>query len=187
MRLIIAVTLALLLATQSSARTIAGIEVPENTSLPGYEGSLVLNGAGIRTKMFFKIYLAALYLPTPVAEAKQIVESEAAKRIEMRFIHSEVSKEKMDDGWQDGFSNNTSSAQMSRLADRLDQFKGMFGTMREGDLVWLDYLPGTGTRVTINGVEKGVITGHDFAVALFNVWLGPKPVTDSLKDALLGN
>ena len=187
MRYLISLILASVLSVTGNARTIADVEIPEQTGMPGYEGELMLNGAGVRSKMFFKIYVAALYLPSPVKDVEKIVSGEVPKRVFMNFIYSEVSKKKMDDAWQDGFSNNASSEQMNELAQRLTRFKNMFGTMREGDVVWLDYLPGTGTRVTINGVNKGIIDGQDFSTALFNVWLGQNPVTDSLKDDLLGN
>jgi hypothetical protein len=49
-----------------------------------------------------------------------------------------------------------------------------------------DFIPGTGTRVTINGEEKGVIEGADFYAALLDIWLGDEPADDDLKDAMLG-
>lgn len=186
MRYLFSLILASVLSVTGNARSVADIEIPERTSMPGYEGELVLNGAGVRTKMFFKIYVAALYLPSPVKNAEKIVSSEVPKRVSMSFLYSEVSKKKMDDAWQDGFSGNVPPEQMNALTQRLNRFKDMFGTMKEGDVVWLDYLPETGTRVTINGVDKGVIDGQDFSAALLNVWLGQKPVTDSLKGDLLG-
>jgi len=48
-------------------------------------------------------------------------------------------------------------------------------------------LPGKGTVVTAKGTEKGTIEGKDFADALFAVWLGPNPVQEDLKKALLGS
>jgi hypothetical protein len=61
----------------------------------------------------------------------------------------------------------------------------LFRTLREGDEVWLDHLPGKGTRVSINGQVSGWVPGQDFNAALLSVWLGPEPVTSSLKKALL--
>ena len=57
----------------------------------------------------------------------------------------------------------------------------------EGDEIHLTYEPGKGTRVTARGTDRGTIEGRDFADALFAVWLGPQPVQDDLKKALLGS
>jgi len=55
-----------------------------------------------------------------------------------------------------------------------------------GDIVLLDYVPGKGTAVKINGVEKGIVEGEDFNKALLDIWLGEEPADDGLKDAMLG-
>ena len=50
----------------------------------------------------------------------------------------------------------------------------------------LDYIPDTGTRITVNGEEKLTIPGADFFSALLHIWLGNKPVDGRLRDAMLG-
>ena len=58
--------------------------------------------------------------------------------------------------------------------------------LKAGDVIYLDYIPSTGTQVTFNGEKKPVIEGADFYAALLDVWLGEEPADDDLKDALLG-
>jgi hypothetical protein len=54
-------------------------------------------------------------------------------------------------------------------------------------VITLDYIPESGTRVTLNGEPKGeAIAGDDFYRALLRIWLGENPVDSSLKKALLG-
>ena len=62
----------------------------------------------------------------------------------------------------------------------------MFTTVHAHDEVWLDYIPGHGTVVTIRGEQKGIIEGADFYTALLDIWLGEKPADKSLKKAMLG-
>jgi hypothetical protein len=50
----------------------------------------------------------------------------------------------------------------------------------------LDYVPGTGTTVTVKGAKKGTIAGADFMKALWSVYLGANPPTAKLKSGLLG-
>jgi len=57
---------------------------------------------------------------------------------------------------------------------------------KSGDLILLDYLPGTGTRVTVRGEDKGTIPGEEFNRALLRIWLGNQPADASLKRAMLG-
>jgi len=169
-----------------SAREIAGINLQEQITVAGINSDLKLNGAGIRYKFFFKIYIGALYLSELENNADMILESPGAKRILMHFIYDEVAKSKLESAWLNGFSNNTSKAVFVSLQERLARFSQMFSSMHQGDVVLLDYLPDSGTRVTINNEVKGVIEGEDFNRALLSVWLGEDPVSGGLKQAMLG-
>ena len=79
---------------------------------------------------------------------------------------------------------------MAGLKDRLKQFSDTLlaaGEPKTGTSVVIDWLPESGTRLTINGQVKGKdIAGEDFYRALLKIWLGNKPVQDDLKQALLG-
>lgn len=167
------------------SREIAGVNVAPHASLKGVDSKLALNGAGIRYKFFFKIYVAALYLPVADNNALRILQNLPSSRMVMYITYAEVPYEKLVSGWVDGFKNNTTTGVFSILEPRLEQFNQMFSTLHEGDVVLLDYLQEQGTRVTIKGVEKGVIKGADFNRALLSVWLGDEPVTEELKAALL--
>lgn len=177
--------LVLFLSSTAQSVEVAGVTVPDTTK--HYTGmSLVLNGAGVRKKLFFKIYVAALFLPAKNTEVDNILVHDQLNKITMNFIYSDVSKEKMQAAWREGFKENLSAEAYQKIEERLNQFTAMFGDMRENDKVIFDYLPRTGTYVTINGEFKGIISGHDFNRGLLSVWLGKKPVTQDLKEALLG-
>lgn len=169
-----------------SAREVAGIQLDEIIALPD-QTSLSLNGAGIRSKFFFDIYVGALYVSQPPLKTPQAVLADTqAKRISMHFLYDEVSKKKLNAGWQDGFTLNQDDAQMAKLKERLEQFKTLFITVKKADVIYLDYLPDKGTQVTINNALKGTIPGFDFHQALVKVWLGDEPADWGLKEALLG-
>ncbi len=53
-------------------------------------------------------------------------------------------------------------------------------------MVLIDFLPGSGTRITFNGAVRGTIAGEDFSRALLRIWLGENPADADLKKALLG-
>jgi len=65
----------------------------------------------------------------------------------------------------------------------------IFDSVREvkpGDIITLDYLPASGTRITVNGTGRGTIAGVAFNRALLKIWLGKDPLQDDLKKGMLG-
>ena len=177
----------LLLSLPAQSAVVGDVEIPDEVRLGESEQRLILNGAGVRKKFFISVYVAALYLPQPQRDVKALLQSPPANRVLMHFVYSKVAKPKMDEGWREGFANNLEAPVLAAVTERLERFVALFGDMREGDQVWLDYRPGTGTTVTINGESRATIEGADFNAALLGVWLGEEPVTDELKNALVGD
>jgi len=167
----------------SMAVEVEGVHVPGTAVVAGQ--SLQLNGAGVRTKFFFDIYVGALYLRHPAHEAKEAIEGAGPKRVSMYFLYGEVGQKKLTDGWVEGFEKNQSKAAMDRLRPRLSQFNAMFGNTLKGDVYIFDFLPDGDTTVTLKGREKGRIQGEDFQRALLAVWLGKHPADKDLKKAML--
>jgi hypothetical protein len=183
----IVLLLLLTLSTQVSALELAGMPVAENLQLDKY--ALQLNGAGIRTKFLIKIYIAALYLGEKMHTGEEVLTNTGAKRMSFILLH-EVSGKQVVDGINEAILPNNSEEEMKALESRLYEFEKMFTAVPEikkGEIVNLDYIPGLGTRVTLNGVERGHIEGLDFSRALLKIWVGTKPVKAELKQHVLGN
>jgi hypothetical protein len=176
----------MLVATAAPAREVAGVLVPDTVTLEPGAVRLVLNGAGVRSKFFVKVYAGALYLPAPQTDAAQILRHSGAAAVHMHFLHSEVSREKLVDAWNDGFHANLTDAERAALAGRIEQFNALFRTVRKGDVIRLDYLPATGLRVYIADELRGTIEGADFFQAVLRIWLGDKPADSGLKRGMLG-
>ena len=171
---------------QAQARQLEDVEFEEQLSLTADDSPLKLNGLGIRYKFFFKIYIAALYVEKLTHKADDLINAKGFKRIQMYFLYDEVTKEKLVNGWLEGFQNNLGEQEFQDLESRIEQFNAMFETVNRGDQILLDYLPAKGTRVTIKNKLRGVIEGADFYAALMKIWLGDSPVKQDLKNALLG-
>lgn len=174
----------LLLAVPCTGMELGGVMVQESI-LTDDGAKLQLNGAGIREKFFFDIYVAALYLEQPGTGPQAVIVPEARKRVMMHFLYSKVDREKLVDAWNEGFEDNLSAEKRAPLQQRIDQFNAMFEDAVKGDIILLDYTPGQGTRVVINSTDKGIVPGKDFNDALLSIWLGDEPVTSDLKEALL--
>ena len=165
--------------------SIAGVTLPETYTLNGQP--LVLNGAGIRSKFFFRIYVGALYLEKAADNAAGALAEAGAKSMQMVMLYKEVGAGKIAEGWRSGFEANLPPADLAPLRARLQRFNNMFPTLHKGDHVYLDFVPGQGTRVTINGDVRGHIEGNDFFAALLRVWIGQHSADNELKRGLLGD
>jgi hypothetical protein len=164
--------------------SLAGAAAPVPPTLTVAGKTLRLNGSGIRSRWFFKVYSASLYLETPTHNPDLAITSEQVKQIDLRMLRA-LDRSQIAAAITEGFQKNSGS-QMGSLKSRLDRLNAMIPSVREGDQIALTYVPKKGTVVTAKGTEKGVIEGKDFAIALFAVWLGRSPVQDDLKTALLG-
>lgn len=175
-----------LLSWSASALDLAGIHLADKMQIG--DTVLQLNGGGIRTKFFFKIYVGALYLPQKQTSAEAIIADEHKHRIAMYILH-ELSGEKLFSAFNDAIEANHSAAELAALDAQIQEMKQIFEAVHEvkpGDIIMLDYLPDSGTRITVNGTERGIIAGAAFNRALLKVWLGNNPVQDDLKKGMLG-
>ncbi|MGB9149549.1 MAG: chalcone isomerase family protein [Burkholderiales bacterium] len=181
------VALVFLAATNVSAFEVSGTNVPDKATVEGTE--LTLNGAGMRSKFMFKVYVASLYLAGKKTSAEDVLADAGAKRIQLN-IRRELSAEQLLEALHEGVKANNTAAELAPLEARMKEFDGIMtsvGKASPGNVITLDYIPGTGTRVQLNGQTKGTIAGEDFNRALLKIWIGPEAVQASLKKALLGN
>ncbi len=169
-------------ALPAFAREVAGVTLPDSTTVEGK--TLKLNGMGLRKKVVFKVYVGGLYLENPSKDAATVISSDQIKRMQLSVLRS-LSTKQVTEAIEEGFEKN-SKAQMGALKARLDRLGTMIPDVEKGDQILLTYVPGKGTVVSAKNAEKGVIEGKDFADALFAVWLGPNPVQEDLKKGLLG-
>ena len=173
---------ALLLALPAMAGELVGITLPETTTVN--DTKLVLNGMGLRKKLWVKVYVGAIYVTAKSSDPATLIAADEPKQMVMHFLY-EVDVAKLVEAWKEGFAGN-SADKMAALQQRLDQFCGLWRTMKVGEQAKMTYSPGFGTKLEIGGQEVGLIIGKDFADALFAVWLGGKPPSEDLKKGVLG-
>lgn len=172
-----------LVAPMAQAREVAGVTVPDTVEVEGER--LALNGAGVRSRFFVKVYVGALYLKQPVQDAATAVEQAPPKRVLLHFLYKEVSAEKLVEAWNEGFEKNTLPEVRAALQSRIDRFNALFPTVRKGDTIRVDLLADGATRVAVNDQLRGTVPGADFQQALLRIWLGEKPADGDLKQAML--
>ncbi|NOQ94527.1 MAG: chalcone isomerase [Methylophaga sp.] len=168
----------------TSATELGGITMPD--TLEADEQELVLNGAGIRSKFVFDLYVAGLYLNDKNSDADAIIASKDAMALRLHIISSKITSKKMTKATRKGFDKAT-GGKTDAIATEVDQFLEAFSDkIVEGDVFEFVYQPSQGVVVSKNSVQQDIISSLEFKQALFGIWLSDKPVKDQLKKKLLG-
>lgn len=178
--------LMLCVSMQAGALELKGAKFMDNVEVGGTQ--LVLNGAGIRSAVFWDVYAAGLYLGEKENSAEAVMANEGAKRFEL-YVMKDNDVKHFVDSLRKGITRNYGKEQAAAFNDRLDALGRMFGDLdelEEHDALDFDWVPGEGTHVSLNGKEVGKLDGVDFYRALLSVWIGDKPAKDKLKKELLG-
>jgi hypothetical protein len=169
------------------AAEVAGIRVDERVKLGSSE--LQLNGAGVRTRLIFKVYVGALYLPERKSGAAEALALRGAKRVSMTLLR-DLTARQLTDALEEGIRANSSEAELAALKERIDALVATMneiGSAKEKTVITLDFLPESGTRVTVDGEARGKpVPGEEFYAVLLRIWLGQSPVDAGLKKAMLG-
>jgi len=178
--------LMLCLCANVNAADVAWVKVADSVFLGHHD--LRLNGAGVRSKFFLDLYIAALYLVEKKSSAAEVFADEGEKRMSLHLMR-DISGDHLLNAFNKAITDNHTPAELAGLDASIKQFSAIFTAMNEvkkGDIITLDYLPGRGTQVNVNGELKGTIAGVAFNTALLKIWLGDKPAQDDLKLKLLG-
>jgi hypothetical protein len=164
------------LATEVEGKTFSKLVKVENTSLK-------LVGTGLLRYFGFKAYVGALYI-----EEKNNLDtlfSDTAKRIEIEYMRS-IKGSDFGPATIKSLKKNIDEETYNRLSGRIEHHNSLYEDVQPGDRYALTYVPGKGTELTLNGKPKGVIRGADFAAAIFTIWVGPRPISESFKEQILG-
>jgi len=178
--------LAFAVSLSASGAELAGVKLDDRTRVGGAD--LALNGAGLRKRVFFQVYVIGLYLPQKGATPAAVLEQPGPKRVAIHMLR-DVSADDFTAALADGIRANHPEAEAKALEPRVKELAAIMAELKEakkGMLIALDWT-GTETRFVSQGKPMGKpIAGEDFYRALLRIWIGDKPVQDDLKKSLLG-
>lgn len=186
MKKMVVTFLGLMFAALAGATEIAGIKLEDKMSLSGAD--LVLNGAGIRGNSTMDIYVGALYVTSKQTTLDGVLGINAPRRVQMALL-IDATADQLVPSFVGGLSKNHSKADMDNMKPQVEQLVGIIRDIKEvrsGHALSFDFVPGTGTVISLNGTARGTIAGDVFNHALLKIWLGEQPASDSLKKAMLG-
>lgn len=179
----------LLLAGAAHAQTteIAGVKLDNTLTLGNTK--LQLNGAGIRTRFFVKVYVAGLYLQGKASTPDAVLKMAGPKRMHVVMLR-DIDATLLGNLLIRGVEDNTSQADFFKFAGSFSRLSNIFNERKKlaaGESFDLDYVPGVGTVVSVNGKpDAQPFKEPEFFTALMRIWLGDKPADSDLKRALLG-
>jgi len=167
-----------------SAANIAGVNMPEHMQYAGK--TLVLNGAGVRKKLFMNIYVGGLYLTTKNKDADAIMNADKPMSIRLVITSDLISPTRLKSTTMAGFKT-VMNGDITPLKNEITQLLNAFDKgVSAGDVYELVNVPGSGVHVMRNGQRVETIRSHFFKKTLFGIWLSKKPVHAGLRARMLG-
>lgn len=178
---IVALIAIIFILPQSEAAEIGGIIFDDQYATA--DKVLKIRGSGVlRVMAFVKVYAGALYLPEDCPS--KLALSDVPKRLEVEYFRS-IAGADFGPATHKKISENVDPQTYERVRSRIEYHNSLYQDVQPGDRYALTYIPGKGTELALNGESRGVVEGADFAAALFAIWLGPRPISGSLKKELL--
>ncbi|MDX2448731.1 MAG: chalcone isomerase family protein [Desulfobacterales bacterium] len=180
-QLIIAMTILIFLAPAARGADIEDVHFVDTVELG--DSQLSLRGTGLFRYMgLIKAYVGALYMldGTP----SENVLADTPKRLEIEYFYP-IKGEDFGIASIKVMAQNVGPEEFESLKPRLEKLNALYRDVQPGDRYALNYVPGKGTELILNGNPLGLIAGADFASALYAMWLGEKPMNKSFKRQLL--
>jgi hypothetical protein len=172
----------LLLSSQSFALDVAGVNVAPTVAVQ--QKTLTLNGAGIRKKLFVKVYVGSLYTERKATTPAQLLADPGEKLIRMNFVHKKVEKEKIVEAFAEGFSKN--SPGVAGTAEGKAFLSWFTADFVAGDTVDISLSPDGTVAAMHNGKSLGTVRSPALAQGVLLIWFGEKPTDGDLKKGMLG-
>ena len=175
------------LAASAATIEVAGVKLDDSLELRG--DKLQLNGAGVRYKAIFKVYTAGLYLGRKADTPEAVLAEPGPKRLSITMLR-DIDANELGKLFTRGVEDNSPRSEIGQLIPGLLRMGQMFADQKQlktGDTFTVDWVPGTGTIITVKGLPQGdPIKEQSFFNSLLRIWLGPAPADWKLKDLLLG-
>jgi hypothetical protein len=183
---IILIALITLSVSAGAQLTLNGVTLPPTIKKDNTE--LMLNGGGVRKKLFFKLYTAGLYVPAKTTNAAELCTADKVAVMRLTITSSVINSSNMSESIQEGFKKSMKD-NTAPLQSKIDEFINTFkkDPIKEGDVFEIWYVPGAGVKSYKNDKLQSTVTGLDFKKALFGIWFSDTPVDEDLKKALLGS
>ena len=173
----------LLLSSHAFALDVAGVNVPPTVVLQ--QKTLSLNGAGIRKKFLFKVYVGSLYTERKVATPAQLLADPGDKLVRMNFVYKKVDKGDIVKAFAEGLENN--SPAVARSAEAKAFLSWFTADFVAGDTVDISLSADGTVAASHNGKALGTVRSPALVQGVLLIWFGEKPADGDVKKGMLGS
>lgn len=181
-----AAALAAFCISASAQVTLAGAKFDPEATVGNQK--LVLNGAGIRFKAIFKVYAMALYMPKKAKTNEEVLDLKTPKRLQLVALR-DVGGDEFGKLFTRALEENATREEFSKSINAVIRMGQIFADQKQftkGDVVFIDYIPGTGLTITAKGKQQEVFKEPQFSSMMYKIWFGAHPPDMALQKALLG-
>ena len=130
-----------------------------------------------------------LYVSEPTTDATKVFSDEKARRVRLGLLR-DVDGADFVEALEEGLNANLTPEKKAAIEKEVATLKTVMqtiGDVVEGDLIDFDYVPEKGTVILRNGKPVAEpIPGKALYDAVLAIWLGDKPIDDTLKTGMLG-
>jgi hypothetical protein len=145
---------------------------------------LHLKGVALLRYMFFiDAYTGAFYLPETVDGSRALEDIPKQLVLEYRVA---ISADDFARATEKKIRDSVSDDEFQRLLPKITALNRLYRDVVPNDRYALTYIPESGTVLTYNSRPLGTIEGHEFARAVFSIWIGANPIDKGFRDKLLG-
>ncbi len=156
------------------------------TSISLGSATLQLNGIAIQSELRSDWFINALYLSEKSTNPEAILSDVNPKRMEIKVLADHLSGRRLKRFWVERIRNNNNPSDVLALAKQVRNFANAMGqNLVANDVITIDYLPGTATRISINGSKTADLSPKIFNMVLKS-WIGELPPSNEFKTAILG-
>jgi len=185
--LLLAAALTWPLAGFAQTTDVAGVKFANTVQIGN--AKLQLNGAGVRHKVVFKVYAAGLYLTEKASTPEAVLAAPGPRRLQIVMLRG-IDGNELGKLFTKGMEENAPRDEFSKSIAGILRMSEVFSTRKKllaGESFALEWLPGTGTVISVNGKAEGApVKEPEFFSVLMKIWLGKSPADAQLKEALLG-
>jgi hypothetical protein len=175
-----------------AAVELEGVELAETVT--AYGRKLVLNGAAVRKRGYFKADVTALYLPEKRTTTDAIYKLDGIRRIQLNILR-EFTSSTITRIFLSDFKQSATEEEFKKLIGPIGQIGAAYSNVKrvsKGDVVNLDWVPGQGWMATHNGKNLTGDGGGAMAIKdelayqiYLRMYIG-QAAPDELRNGLLG-
>lgn len=151
------------------------------------QASPQLSGIATHSELGQEQFLAALYSETLSKDADLLLNTQDAKRMELKILAREgIAPRRFTRMWIEGAAINMPAGAMNSHAENMLAFDQLFrGRLEMNDHLIFDFSPQQGTVIHLNSVHLGTIENPAFFDVLLRTWIGNVPLSSGYREALL--